>query len=197
MRQTTAFARLGFEEQPVYKDFQLDRHGLELIPNDPFFFMPFPDGSHLFVYRSAERTAEGIAAISRADAESYLRYVEFWSRLDDILAPFYTRPAPLPGRRARRRPKGGLRRALKRSATTLGAAARLTRSSVAAEMARVALMPARSYIAEHFESPQVQGLMAFFAMQTKTTLDQPGSVLAMSELVISHAAGVARPRGGI
>jgi len=192
-----AFDLLGFEEQPVYKDFQLDRHGLELIPNDPFFFMPFPDGSHLFIYRSAERTAEGIAAISRADAEAYLRYIEFWSRLDDILAPFYTRPAPLPGRRARRRPNRGLRRALRRGATTLAAAARLTRSSVAAEMARVALMPARGYIAEHFESPQVQGLMAFFAMQTKTTLDQPGSVLAMSELVISHAAGVARPRGGI
>jgi beta-carotene ketolase (CrtO type) len=195
-----AFDLLGFTQQPVYRDFQLDRHGLELLPTDPFFFMPFPDGRHIFIYRSPERTAESIGSISPADAKSYLRYVAFWSQLDDLAGPFYSRSAPLPGRRpngaAARR--AGLYRAqasVLRTAQALGFAARIARSRDIAEMCRVALMPARSYIAEHFESSEVQGLMAFFAMQT--TLDQPGSVLAMTELVASHTAGVARPRGGM
>ena len=69
---------LGFDQQPVYRDFQLDRHGLELIPNDPFFFMPFDDGTSIFIHRDPGKTAESIAAISPVDAEAYLRYVDFW-----------------------------------------------------------------------------------------------------------------------
>jgi beta-carotene ketolase (CrtO type) len=43
----------------------------------------------------------------------------------------------------------------------------------------------------------MQALGAFFAMQTKGTLDDPGSALGMVELPWSHAGGVHRPRGGI
>jgi len=194
-----AFDLLGFTNQPVYRDLDLSRHGLELLPNDPFFFMPFPDGSHVFIHRDPATTAESIAAASPADAEAYLEYVAFWSELDELLGPFYVRPAPLPGRhtrirlRNRRSVTSGARRALE----TLRIAGATVRSARAAEMLRVALMPARAYITSQFESEQVRALMAFFAMQTKTTLDQPGSVLAMTELVASHAAGVTRPRGGI
>lgn len=194
-----AFDLLGFTEQPVYRDLDLARHGLELLPNDPFFFMPFPDGSRLFIHRDAKKTAASIEAISAADAQAYLDYVEFWSELHHLLGPFYTRPAPLPGRRTRLNPRNrrSVTTAARRTLETLRLAGTTARSAHAAEMLRVALMPARAYITERFESTQVRGLMAFFAMQTKTTLDQPGSVLAMTELVASHAAGVARPRGGI
>jgi beta-carotene ketolase (CrtO type) len=194
-----AFDLLGFTEQPVYRDLDLARHGLELLPNDPSFFMPFPDGSHLFVHRDPGKTAASIAAISPADAQAYLDYVEFWSELDSLLGAFYTRAMPLPGRWPRldlRRPRS-LAPAARHALDAVRAVAATARSRRVAEMLRVALMPARTYIEEHFESPQIRGLMAFFAMQTKTTLDQPGSVLAMTELVASHASGVARPRGGI
>src|SRR5439155_9658594 len=76
-------------------------------------------------------------------------------------------------------------------------AARAARSSFVGEAARFALMPARGYIEEHFESPKVRALMAFFAMQTKTDLDRPGSVLGLWELPWSHTTGVHRPRGGM
>jgi beta-carotene ketolase (CrtO type) len=38
--------------------------------------------------------------------------------------------------------------------------------------------------------------MAFFALQTQQSLDQPASLLSMSELVVTHHVGVKRPRGG-
>jgi phytoene dehydrogenase-like protein len=162
--------------------------------------MPFPDGKHLFVHRSVERTAESIEQISPRDAEAYVRFVEFWSQLDGLVGPFYTREAPLPGRPpARRRPRG--RRSIgptaRRATTALRVGARVARSPAVAEMLRVAVMPARRYLAEVFESPHMQALGAFFAMQTKGTLDDPGSALGMVELPWSHAGGVHRPRGGM
>jgi phytoene dehydrogenase-like protein len=190
---------LGFTDQPVYRDLQLDRHGLELIDNDPFFFMPFEDGSHIFIHRDVDKTVESIAAVSPKDADAYRSYVDFWLALDELVGPFYTRPAPFPGRR-RRTPdwvRGAARPALRRIATTARVGLRALRSPALADVLRFALMPARTYILEHFHSPKVQGLLAFFAMQTKTTLDQPGSMLGLWELPWSHTTGVKRPRGGM
>ena len=188
---------LGFHEQPVYKDLELHRHGLELIENDPFFFIPFTDGSHIFVYRDIERTVESIAAVAPADAQAYRDYVDFWLQLDEYIAPFYTRPAPLPGSILPGGRWQARRSALRRSLTTASVGARALRSPFLADVARFALMPARSYIEEHFQTAKVRALMAFFAMQTKTTLDQPGSVLGLWELPWSHTTGVHRPRGGM
>lgn len=189
---------LGFQEQPVYRDLELWRHGLELIENDPFFFMPFLDGSHVFIYRDVERTVESIGAVSPADAQAYRRYVDFWLALDQFLGPFYRRAAPLPGRRERspRRLRAFPAR-LRRGITTVSLLRRALRSPTLPDILRFALMPARLYIEEHFQSPKVRALLAFFAMQTKTSLDQPGSVLGLWELPWSHASGVTRPRGGM
>jgi phytoene dehydrogenase-like protein len=191
---------LGFTEQPVYRDFRLDQHGLELIPNDPFYFMPFPDGNAIFIHGSVEETAESIRGVSPPDADAYVRFIRFWSQLDELIGPFYTREAPLPGRRpswgpARRRSSIGPR--VRRARTAFGIGAKVARSPAVAEMLRVAMMPARRYVAEVFESPHLQALGAFFAMQTKGTLDDPGSALGLVELPWSHASGVHRPRGGI
>lgn len=199
---------LGFRDQPVFRDLELERHGLELIDSDPLFVMPFPNGKHIFVHRSWERTAESIAAVSPEDGEAYERYYHLWGGLDELVGPFYPRTPPLPGRRpapAGRAPDdhgpsrrlGALRRRARTGMVAVGAARTLVRSRHAAEMARVALMPARAYISECFSSPEMQSLMAFFAMQTKTSLDQPGSAFGMVELPWSHAGGVTRARGGM
>jgi phytoene dehydrogenase-like protein len=200
---------LGFTGQPVYRDLELARHGLELIESDPMFMMPFPHGKHIFVHRSFEQTVESIARVSPEDAAAYRRYQALWGGLDELLGPTYTRPGVLPGRRplpagaaARTRPP--LRTAIRdardqalRTARSLGPARRFLRSTDVAEMTRIALMPARRYIEEAFHAPEMRSLMAFFAMQTKTSLDEPGSALGMVELPWSHAGGVTRPRGGM
>lgn len=200
---------LGFRNQPVYRDLELARHGLELLESDPLFVMPFPNGKHIFVHRSVDDTVESIAGVSPEDAAAYRRYHALWGGLDDLLGPTYTRPGALPGRRplpagatTRERPplRTSIRRARDhalRTARTVGPARRFLRSTDAAEMTRIALMPARRYIEEAFHSPEMRALMAFFAMQTKTSLDEPGSALGMVELPWSHAGGVTRPRGGM
>lgn len=200
---------LGFTGQPVYRDLELQRHGLEVIESDPLYVMPFPNGKHIFIHRSVDATVDSIAAVSPEDAEAYRRYHRFWGGLDEVLADTYTRPGVLPGKRprpagARSRRRPGLRRTLRaapgnaaRSVRSLGTAGKFLRSADAAEMTRIALMPARRYIDEAFHSPEMRSLMAFFAMQTKTSLDEPGSALGMVELPWSHAGGVTRPRGGM
>ncbi len=200
---------LGFTGQPVYRDLELARHGLELIESDPLYMMPFPNGKHIFIHRSVEQTIESIGRVSPEDADAYRRYHDLWGGLDEVLGPTYTRPGLLPGRRPL--PAGGVsrhRRPLRsvvrhapqqaiRAARSFGSARRFLRSADAAEMTRIALMPARRYIAEAFHSDEMRSLMAFFAMQTKTSLDEPGSALGMVELPWSHAGGVTRPRGGM
>jgi beta-carotene ketolase (CrtO type) len=200
---------LGFTGQPVYRDLELARHGLEVIESDPLYVMPFPNGKHIFIHRSVHQTLESIARVSSADADAYRRYHELWGGLEEVLGGTYTRAAPLPGRRPRpagalQRPGRPLAQTLRavpgraaRTARSLIAGRRFLRSSDAAEMARIALMPARRYIDEAFHSPEMRSLMAFFAMQTKTSLDEPGSALGMVELPWSHAGGVTRPRGGM
>jgi beta-carotene ketolase (CrtO type) len=200
---------LGFTEQPVYRDLELARHGLEVITSDPLYMMPFPNGKHIFIHRSLDETIESIRRVSPADADAYRRYHALWGGLDTALGPTYTQPGLLPGKRPRpagaaHRPRPPLRRAVReapgdalRAVRTIGSARRFMRSPDAAEMTRIALMPARRYIAEAFHSPEMRSLMAFFAMQTKTSLDEPGSAIGMVELPWSHAGGVTRPRGGM
>ncbi len=170
-----AFDLLGIRDQPFFTDLELERHGLELLPVEPMFFMPFPDGHKIFFWRSVEQTAEEISAISEIDAQRYVEWVEFWSQALEMLDPINTGAPP--------------------SFATM--ASLLEESPEVDELLRVMMMPARQYIQETFESPHMQGLGAFMALQTKTALDQPGSALAMTELAMSHAGGVSRPKGGI
>ena len=170
-----AFDLLGIRDTPFFNDLELERHGLELLEVEPMFFMPFPDGKRIFFWRDAERTAAEIASISERDAERYVDWVSFWSQTLEMLDPINT-GAPPPF-----------------AAMT----ALLEDTPEVNELLRVMMMPARQYIEETFESPQMQGLGAFMALQTKTALDQPGSALAMTELPMSHAGGVYRPRGGV
>ena len=170
-----AFDLLGIRDTPFFDDLDLERHGLELIEVDPMFFMPFPDGNRIFIWRDLQRTAAEIATISEVDAERYVEWVTFWSEALEMLDPINTGAPP----------------------SFAAMAAMLDDTPEVSELLRVMMMPARQYIEETFESPQMRGLGAFMALQTKTSLDQPGSALAMAELAMSHAGGVHRPRGGM
>ena len=169
-----AFDLLGIRDQPFFRDLELEKHGLELLTVEPMFLMPFPDGHKIFFWRSLERTAEEISAISEVDAERYVEWVTFWSQTLEMLEPINTGVPP----------------------SFAALASLLEDSPEVDELLRVMMMPARQYIEETFESSHLRGLGAFMALQTKSSLDQPGSALAMTELAMSHAGGVARPRGG-
>ena len=36
-------------QEKVVRDLELARYGYDIIPKDPAFFSPFPDGRHLFI----------------------------------------------------------------------------------------------------------------------------------------------------
>src|SRR4029453_12996372 len=63
---------------PIVEELRLARSGLEYIDLDPLFFAPFPDGSHVTIWKDLDRTCASIAAISPLDAENYRRFVKRW-----------------------------------------------------------------------------------------------------------------------
>jgi phytoene dehydrogenase-like protein len=81
-------------QEKVIVDLELPRHGFEVYPLEPSRFHPFPDGRHLTVWEDHQRTAEGIAAHSPADARAYLGWMDLWERAARLLHPWFLAPAP-------------------------------------------------------------------------------------------------------
>ncbi|RZS31171.1 phytoene dehydrogenase-like protein [Herbihabitans rhizosphaerae] len=94
-----AIAHIFIHGNPMISDDELgllSRHGLRYVHPDPSMSVVFPDGDFIAFHRDVHKTAETIAAISRPDAENYLRFHEFASPLLDMLLPaFFAPPAPM------------------------------------------------------------------------------------------------------
>jgi phytoene dehydrogenase-like protein len=78
----------------IWKELELERHGLHVIPKDPQLFIPLPDARHLFVWRDPRRTREELEKFDPGEADSYERFNSFWSRAVEFLRPFLLRDAP-------------------------------------------------------------------------------------------------------
>src|SRR3954452_24895210 len=64
---------------PVLRDDELGllaHYGLELVQPETGCLMPFPDGTVLTQYLDPQRTWESLAAVSRRDADAYIRLTE-------------------------------------------------------------------------------------------------------------------------
>jgi phytoene dehydrogenase-like protein len=76
----------------IIRDLDLARHGLRLIAKNPTYFVPFPDGEHLFLWAETERSQQEIARFSPRDAAAYPRFLQFWEEAtwlwdETVLAP--------------------------------------------------------------------------------------------------------------
>ena len=78
----------------VIRDLDLVRHGYDVRPLDPQYFIPFPDGRYMISYLDGEKTAEQIAKFSRKDAAAYDAYWAMWDRVIARMRPLLDRPAP-------------------------------------------------------------------------------------------------------
>src|SRR3972149_2161873 len=67
-RVSTAAYLCGLLQPRIINDLDLGYFGYEILPKDPAFFSPFPDGRRLFIWRDDHQTAEEIAQFSQADA---------------------------------------------------------------------------------------------------------------------------------
>src|SRR4028119_2334416 len=55
----------------VIRDLALVRHGYDVRPLDPQYFIPFPDGRYMASYLDPDKTAEQIAKFSRKDGAAH------------------------------------------------------------------------------------------------------------------------------
>ncbi len=85
-------AHILIHHTPIIEDLRLAEYGLEYLDVDPLFFAPFPDGSHLTIYRDLDKTCESIAAISPIDADNYRRFIERWTPLSKGMVNSFLAP---------------------------------------------------------------------------------------------------------
>jgi phytoene dehydrogenase-like protein len=83
----------------VIRDLALARHGLRMVPCEPGYQVPAPDGGMLAAWPAIERTAAEIRRVSPRDAETFLREDAELKRLARYLQPFFLEPPPDPGAR--------------------------------------------------------------------------------------------------
>src|SRR5439155_11047636 len=78
----------------IWKELELQRRGLDVIPKDPQFFIPLPDGGSLLIWRDTEKTLDGLRRFSPDEAVGYERFVRFWDRAVPFLRSFLLSDAP-------------------------------------------------------------------------------------------------------
>jgi phytoene dehydrogenase-like protein len=69
----------------IVRELGLERHGYRVTIIDPDYWCPFPDGSSLTLWGDPGRTADEIAAFSKADADAYLEFDRYFERLGHLL----------------------------------------------------------------------------------------------------------------
>lgn len=93
-RVSTAAYLCGLLQPKIITDLELERFGYEILPKDPAFFSPFPDGRHLFVWRDDRKTAEEISRFSPRDARRYPEYEAFLERVAGFVDPWLLATPP-------------------------------------------------------------------------------------------------------
>jgi phytoene dehydrogenase-like protein len=89
-------AHILINHTPIVQDLGLEQYGLRYLQLDSLFFTPFPDGTHITVYKDLDRTCESIAAVHPEDAERYRRFVHDWKPMaEGMVETFLHVPTPL------------------------------------------------------------------------------------------------------
>jgi phytoene dehydrogenase-like protein len=78
----------------VIADLQLERHGYDVRPFDPQYFVPYLDGSYFMSFLDGGKTREQIAKFSQQDVAAYDAYWRMWDRIVERMRPLLLQPAP-------------------------------------------------------------------------------------------------------
>lgn len=170
-------AHILINHTPIVADLKLHEYGLRYIDLDPLLFTPFPDGTHITIWRDLDQTCDSIAAVSPPDAEAYRRFVETWQPLAEAMVEsFISPPTPL-----------NLVRILGlKSGLGAGNWARL--SDILRGYGQV--------LRQSFHSPKLPALIGWMAAQSGPPPTEPfGAPFALWHPMY-HVSGVRRPQGG-
>ena len=94
IRTSTGAYSLSLLRPEIWKELELARRGLVVIPKDPQLFIPLPEGGSLLIWRDPTRTMEGLRRFSPAEADAYERFNRFWDRAIPFLRSLLLSEAP-------------------------------------------------------------------------------------------------------
>lgn len=155
------------------------RHGFTTATSTKPFASVFPAGRWAGVSTDQEELLASIAVHSRADAEAWRSLGDWFGRVAPTL--FVVLDAPMPSRAI---------------AQALWGQRRVVRAQWR-ELARLALLSSRELVEEHFESPEVQTLVASWGMHLDFSPDVPGgAIYALFESFMAARDGMALGAGG-
>ena len=80
----------------VIRDLDLVRHGYDVRPLDPQYFVPFPDGRYMISYLDSAMTKEQLRKFSEKDIAAYDAYWAMWDRIIARMRPLLDLPSPTP-----------------------------------------------------------------------------------------------------
>lgn len=77
----------------VLQELELERFGYKIYPQHPYF-MPYPDGRHLFMHDDPARRHRSVSQFSPRDADELIRWDDWLGKLGALLGPILTRVPP-------------------------------------------------------------------------------------------------------
>jgi len=87
----------GIQQNPMLEELKLRDYGLEYLMPDPFFYMPFSDGTSITMWRDFDRTAAEFGKFSKKDEAAFRRICAEAAviaplRGNDMLPPGWGKP---------------------------------------------------------------------------------------------------------
>jgi phytoene dehydrogenase-like protein len=180
-RVSTAAYLCGLLQPRIIRDLDLERLGYQILPKDPAFFSPFPDGRRLFLWQEERRTAEEIGAFSARDARRFPEYEAFLARLAEFVEPWLLRTPPdLLARRWQDLWQLG----------RLGAGALHLPPRTLAAALRMLTQSAAAFLDGWFESPHLKAALATDGViGARGGPSTPGTAYVLFHHVMGQAAG--------
>lgn len=171
---------------PIIQELQLHKYGLEYLTCDPHTFCPQPDGRYFLAHQSLEQTRTAIARYSERDADKYVEFVNYWSRLMSAIAPFFNAP-----------PQSLLGIAKGYKGKNLADVLAIAGSKdKALNFIRTMITAPEDLLDEYFDTELVKAPLARLAAEIGAPPSQKGITAGLMMLAMRHSPGMARPKGG-
>ncbi len=92
-RMSTAAYLVSLLNDDVVRDLRLESYGYEVMPKEPAYFAPYPDGRYLLMWQDQRRTCDEISKFSQKDAERYPEYEKYIGNIATVSEELM-RPVP-------------------------------------------------------------------------------------------------------
>ena len=171
---------------PIIQELELQKYGLEYLSCDPHTFCPHPDGKYFLAHKSLEKTRNAIARYSKRDADKYVEFIGYWSKLMSAIAPFFNAP-----------PQSvlGIAKGYKKD-NILDALAIAGSKDKALNFIRTMITAPEDLLNEYFDTELVKAPLARLAAEIGAPPSQKGITAGLMMLAMRHYPGMARPKGG-